>query len=54
MLNVQKENLTNHYSPNQILRSFPALQASSIKAYAINFVRKIPDDLYAEILDHAK
>ncbi|KAF4555699.1 Rab-GTPase-TBC domain-containing protein 5 [Elsinoe fawcettii] len=41
-------------SPNQILRSFPPLQAAKIKAYAINFVRKIPEDLYEEILNHAK
>ncbi|KAG8630099.1 hypothetical protein KVT40_001718 [Elsinoe batatas] len=41
-------------SPNQILRSFPPLQAAKIKAYAINFVRKIPEDLYEEILKHAK
>ncbi|KAK5150988.1 hypothetical protein LTR04_006689 [Oleoguttula sp. CCFEE 6159] len=41
-------------SPNQILRSFPPLQAAKIKAIAISFVRKIPEDLYEQIVVHAK
>lgn len=49
-----RDQIMSSPSPNQILRSFPTLQAANIKAYAINFVRKIPDDLYAEILAHAK
>lgn len=49
-----RDQIMSSPSPNQILRSFPPLQASSIKAYAINFVRKIPDELYEQILDHAK
>ncbi|GAB7341318.1 hypothetical protein MBLNU457_7587t1 [Dothideomycetes sp. NU457] len=49
-----RDQILSSPSPNQILRSFPSLQAANIKAYAINFVRKIPDDLYAEIIDHAK
>ncbi|PNS20255.1 Cell division control protein 16 [Sphaceloma murrayae] len=49
-----RDQILNSPSPNQILRSFPPLQAASIKAYAINFVRKIPRELYEEILNHAK
>jgi len=41
-------------SPNQILRSFPPLQASKIKPMAISFVRKLPEDLYQQVVDHAK
>lgn len=41
-------------SPNQILRSLPPLQAGKIKAMTISFVRKIPKDLYDEIVAHAK
>lgn len=49
-----RDQILSSPSPNQILRSFPPLQAASIKAYAINFVRKIPTDLYEQIVNHAK
>lgn len=45
--------LTNH-SPNKILRSFPPLDAKEIIALTVLIVRKIPDALYAELIDHAK
>lgn len=41
-------------SPNQVLRSFPPLQASKIKALAISFVPRLPEDLYQRLVDHAK
>jgi cell cycle arrest protein BUB2 len=41
-------------SPNQILRSFPPLQASKIRAIAISFIPRIPDDLYDRLVQHAK
>lgn len=41
-------------SPNQILRSLPPLQAARTKELALSFVDKIPDDLFQEIMDHAK
>ncbi|KAI9679908.1 MAG: hypothetical protein M1817_004923 [Caeruleum heppii] len=41
-------------SPTKILRSFPPLQASEIKAWAISLIKKIPDELYDEIVIHAK
>jgi len=49
-----RDQIMNSPAPNTILRSFPPLNAARIKAYAINFVRKIPADLYQEILRHAK
>lgn len=49
-----RDQIMSSPSPNQILRSFPPLHAANIKAYAINFVRKIPADLYEQILSHAK
>ncbi|KAF7182039.1 hypothetical protein CNMCM7691_001427 [Aspergillus felis] len=41
-------------SPNKILRSFPPLDAKEIIALTVLIVRKIPDALYAELIDHAK
>jgi cell cycle arrest protein BUB2 len=46
--------LTLDISPNQVLRSFPPLQASKIKALAISFVPRLPEDLYRRLVDHAK
>ncbi|KAJ5996027.1 hypothetical protein N7499_012168 [Penicillium canescens] len=41
-------------SPNKILRSFPPLDAREIIALTVLIVRKIPEDLYAEMINHAK
>jgi cell cycle arrest protein BUB2 len=41
-------------SPNQVLRSFPPLQARKIKAIAISFVNKLPEELYHRLVIHAK
>ncbi|KAJ5542574.1 hypothetical protein N7535_004996 [Penicillium sp. DV-2018c] len=41
-------------SPNKILRSFPPLDAKEIIALTVLLVRKIPEDLYAEMINHAK
>ncbi len=46
--------LTLRSSPNQILRSFPPLQAEKIIAVATSFVGKIPHDIYEQIVTHAK
>lgn len=45
---------TVSYSPGRILRSFPPLEAKGIIAMAVSFVPKIPDDLYEEMVNHAK
>jgi cell cycle arrest protein BUB2 len=41
-------------SPNKLLRSFPALQADQIKGTTLTIVKMIPDDVYAEIIAHAR
>ncbi|PYH82904.1 TBC-domain-containing protein [Aspergillus uvarum CBS 121591] len=41
-------------SPNKILRSFPPLDAKEIIALTVLLVRKIPEPLYAELINHAK
>ena len=41
-------------SPNQILRNLPALNAQKIIGVAMSFAGKIPRDMYAEIINHAK
>ncbi|KAK5663669.1 hypothetical protein OQA88_4100 [Cercophora sp. LCS_1] len=41
-------------SPNKLLRSFPALQADQIKAATLTIIKMIPDDVYAEIVAHAR
>ncbi|KAI5282815.1 hypothetical protein KEM54_002550 [Ascosphaera aggregata] len=41
-------------SPNKLLRSFPSLNAREIVTLTTFIVRKIPDGLYAELVDHAK
>ncbi|KAJ5139506.1 hypothetical protein N7448_002914 [Penicillium atrosanguineum] len=41
-------------SPNKLLRSFPPLQAKDIIALTVLLVRKIPDDVYEEMVNHAK
>lgn len=40
-------------SPNKLLRSFPALQADAIKRISLTIIRKLPSDVYAEIVNHA-
>lgn len=41
-------------SPNKILRSLPPLDAKEIIALTVYLVQKIPDDLYTEMINHAK
>jgi cell cycle arrest protein BUB2 len=41
-------------SPNKLLRSFPPLEADKVISLTVSFVRKIPDDLYGDLVDHAK
>ncbi|KAJ9648617.1 CDC16 protein [Coniosporium tulheliwenetii] len=41
-------------SPNQVLRQLPPLQASKVSAIALTFVPKIPEDVYEQIVNHAK
>ena len=41
-------------SPGKLLRSFPPLQAKEIIALTVSLVRKIPSDLYEELVHHAE
>lgn len=45
--------LTNFYSPIKVLRAFPQLNADLIKSVTIGIIKKIPDDVYSEIVSHA-
>ncbi|KAJ5807892.1 hypothetical protein N7474_009161 [Penicillium riverlandense] len=49
-----RDTLLESPSPNKILRSFPPLDAKEIIALTVLLVQKIPDDLYAEMVSHAK
>jgi len=42
------------HSPTKILRSFPPLQAKTIRNLAVSFVPRIPDGVYEELVMHAK
>lgn len=46
--------LTCEYSPNTILRNLPGLNAQKIIGVAMSFAGKVPEDMYAEIINHAK
>ena len=41
-------------SPTKILRSFPPLVAETVIEVTLSIVKKIPDDVFAEIVSHAK
>lgn len=41
-------------SPNTILRNLPSLNARKVIDVATSFAGKIPEDMYAEIVNHAK
>ncbi|PLN78389.1 putative mitotic check point protein [Aspergillus taichungensis] len=49
-----RDTILNSPSPNKILRSFPPLDAKEIIALTVLIVRKIPEPLFAELIDHAK
>ena len=46
--------LTRVCSPSNLLRSLPALQADLIKRVSMTILQKIPRDVYAEIVSHAR
>ncbi|KAM0799274.1 rab-GTPase-TBC domain-containing protein [Usnea florida] len=53
-LMMMREELLADPSPGKLLRSFPPLQAKEIIALTVNLVRKIPSDLYEELVHHAE
>lgn len=42
------------YSPTKLLRSFPPLQAKLIIEITVSNLRKIPADIYEELVHHAE
>lgn len=51
---MMRNQILNSPSPTKILRSFPPLQAETIKELTLTLIKKIPDDVYAEVVAHAK
>ncbi|APA09248.1 hypothetical protein SS1G_14225 [Sclerotinia sclerotiorum 1980 UF-70] len=51
---ILRNSILSSPSPTKILRSFPPLQADTIKEVTLTIIKKIPDDVYAEIVMHAK
>jgi cell cycle arrest protein BUB2 len=51
---LMRDTLLKSPNPNKILRSFPPLDAKETIALTVLIVRKIPEPLYAELIDHAK
>ncbi|KAA8570425.1 hypothetical protein EYC84_002711 [Monilinia fructicola] len=51
---ILRNSILTSPSPTKILRSFPPLQADTIKEVTLTIIKKIPDDVYAEIVFHAK
>ncbi|KZZ91832.1 Rab-GAP/TBC domain protein [Moelleriella libera RCEF 2490] len=52
-LTVMRLQILQSPSPNKVLRSFPPLNANLIKSVTIGIIKKIPVDLYADIVSHA-
>ncbi|KAK3179029.1 hypothetical protein OEA41_001168 [Lepraria neglecta] len=51
---MMREDLLAETSPGKLLRSFPPLQAKKIIELTVSMVRKIPADLYEELVHHAE
>ncbi|KND90227.1 Cell division control protein 16 [Tolypocladium ophioglossoides CBS 100239] len=52
-LTIMRSQILQSPSPNKVLRSFPQLNADLVKSVTIGIIKKIPDDVYAEIVMHA-
>ncbi|KAG5994546.1 hypothetical protein E4U52_001027 [Claviceps spartinae] len=52
-LTIMRSSILQSPSPNKVLRSFPPLNADLIKTVTIGIIKKIPDDVYADIVTHA-
>ncbi|KAG9238339.1 rab-GTPase-TBC domain-containing protein [Amylocarpus encephaloides] len=51
---ILRNSILSSPSPTKILRSFPPLQAETIIEVTLTIVKKIPDDVFSEIVSHAK
>ncbi|CAH0028672.1 unnamed protein product [Clonostachys rhizophaga] len=52
-LTIMRTQILQSPSPNKVLRSFPSLNAELVKNVTIGIIKKIPDDVYSEIVSHA-
>ncbi|KAF4122419.1 hypothetical protein GMORB2_7411 [Geosmithia morbida] len=52
-LTIMRSQILESPSPNKVLRSFPQLNANLVKSVTIGIIKKIPDEIYAEIVNHA-
>ncbi|KAH7328392.1 putative mitotic check point protein [Stachybotrys elegans] len=52
-LTIMRDQILNSPSPNKVLRSFPPLNSDLIKSVTIGIIKKIPDDVYLDIVSHA-
>ncbi|KAF7561121.1 hypothetical protein G7046_g3015 [Stylonectria norvegica] len=52
-LTIMRSQILQSPSPNKVLRSFPQLNADLVKTVTIGIIKKIPDDVYADIVSHA-
>jgi len=52
-LTIMRSQILTSASPNKVLRSFPQLNADLVKSVTIRIIKKIPDDVYNEIVNHA-
>lgn len=43
---------TSFFSPGNMLRNFPQLQTKRVIEGAVNCVRKIPNELYEQLVHH--
>ncbi|MCJ1455954.1 hypothetical protein MMC28_006311 [Mycoblastus sanguinarius] len=53
-LMMMREDLLSDISPGKLLRSFPPLQAKKTVTLTVSLVRKIPAELYEELVHHAE
>ncbi|CCU76747.1 hypothetical protein BGHDH14_bgh03213 [Blumeria hordei DH14] len=51
---ILRNSIINSPSPTKTLRSLSPLQAETVKEVTLNLIRKIPREIYAQIVDHAK
>ncbi|KAH8676737.1 rab-GTPase-TBC domain-containing protein [Tricladium varicosporioides] len=51
---IMRNQILSSPSPTKILRNFPPLQADTIIKVTLTIIKKIPDDVYSEIISHAK
>ncbi|RCI15435.1 hypothetical protein L249_3400 [Ophiocordyceps polyrhachis-furcata BCC 54312] len=52
-LTIMRSQILQSPSPIKVLRSFPQLHAHLVKSVTIGIIKKIPDDVYADIVAHA-